>query len=111
MKLSKLSGGGINSNEQEFFLSTQVVNEIDCSTTMQQQSRGNWRQVLWKSQVLAKQMSINDGGPTALPVIVRDETSRDEDIKPLMSHLRAVFECGHKNWDVFAFGIRYFRGC
>lgn len=44
-------------------------------------------------------------------VIVSDETSRDEDIKPLMSHLRAVFECGHKNWDVFAFGIRYFRGC
>lgn len=51
--------------------------------------------------------------PAALPVIVRDETSRDEDIKLLlMSHLRAVFECGHKNWDVFAFGIRqYFRGC
>lgn len=78
------------------FFSTQVVNEIDCSTTRQKQSQGNWRQLSWKSQVLAKQMSINDG-PTALPVIVRDETGRDEDIKLLMSHLRAVFECGHKN--------------
>lgn len=35
--------------------------------------------------------------PLMMVVIVRDETSRDEDIKPLMSHLRAVFECGHKN--------------
>lgn len=51
-------GEGINKS----FFSTQVVNEIDCSTTRQQQSQGNWRQVAWKSQVLAKQMSINDGG-------------------------------------------------
>lgn len=48
-------------NKSFFYTRTQVVNEIDCSTTRQQQSQGNWRQVSWKSQVLAKQMSINDG--------------------------------------------------
>lgn len=32
-------------NKSFFFTRTQVVNEIDCSTTRQQQSQGNWRQV------------------------------------------------------------------
>lgn len=82
------------------FFYTQDVNEIDCSTTRQQQSqatgaksrksRGSLR--CWPNKCPLMM------APAALPVIVRDETSRDEDIKLLlMSHLRDVFECGHKN--------------
>lgn len=102
MKLSKLSRG--RNQQQPTRVFSLLVLKLSMRLIVPQQGNNNLRATGAKSRKSHGSLRCWPNkcplmmAPAALPVIVRDETSRDEDIKLLlMSHLRAVFECGHKN--------------